>query len=144
MWELRTFAGWRDRNIAAMNPIVGWALAAAAVAAAWYSYGWQGLVLAATLIFFWLVLQFNRSLRVMKNAAGKPVGHVDSAVMFNAKLKPGMNLLEVITMTKSLGRRVSDEPEVWAWTDAGGVTVTLTLKAGKLERWELARPDAAQ
>ncbi len=122
-----------------MNPIVGWALAVAALFAGWQSYGWHGLVLAVTLIVFWLVLQFNRALRVMKNAASAPVGHVNSAVTLNSKLQTRMTMLQVVTLTRSLGRKVSAEPETWAWSDAGGATVTLVFGGGKLERWALSR-----
>ena len=127
-----------------MNTIVGWSLAVLAVAAGWWSYGWQGVVMAASLIVFWLLLQFSRTLRVMKSAGNAPIGEVDSAVMLNAKLKPGMPLMRVLTLTGSLGRRVSDSPEVWAWSDAYGASVALTLEAGKLTRWELTRPADAQ
>jgi len=134
----------RARNIAGMNPVVGWALAAAAFAAAWYSYRWPGLVLAVTVVVFWLLLQFNRALRMMKNAAHAPVGHIDSAVMFNAKLKPGMTMLQLVGLTKSLGRKLSDVPESWAWSDASGAAVTLTLEGGKLAQWTLTRTGAAE
>jgi len=124
-----------------MNPVLGWALAAAAAGVAWLSYGWQGAVFAVTLIAFWLLLQFNRALRVMKNAAGAPVGHIDSAVMLNAKLKPGMTMLQLVTLTKSLGRRVGDSPERWAWSDPGGSVVTVVVRDGKLQSWTLGRGD---
>lgn len=124
-----------------MNPVIGWILAALVVVTGWQSYGWQGLAFALTLIVFWLVLQFNRSIRVMKNASNAPVGHVDNAVMFNAKLKQGMPLLDVIAFTKSLGQKVSDAPESWRWSDEGGSSVTLVFDPqGKLKSWNLERP----
>ena len=125
-----------------MNPIIGWALAAAALAAGWQGYGWQGLVFSVTLIVFWLVLQFNRALRVMKNAANAPVGHVKSAVMLHSKLVRGMTLMQVVALTHSLGRKLTPEPETWAWSDAGGVSVTLVFGGGKLERWALDRAES--
>lgn len=125
-----------------MNPIVGWGLAALFAALAWHSYGWQGLLFAASATVFWLLLQFSRSLRVMKNAAAAPVGSVDSAVMLNARLKPGMTLLQVIALTKSLGRRLDEAGDAWAWTDAGGSTVELHFAAGRLTRFTLVRPEA--
>jgi hypothetical protein len=125
-----------------MNPIVGWALAAAALLAGWQSYGWHGLALAFTMIVFWLVLQFNRALRVMKNAAGAPVGHVKSAVMLHSQLQQGMTLMQVVAMTLSLGRKLKAEPETWAWSDASGATVTLEFTRGKLRHWALSREPA--
>lgn len=124
-----------------MSPWIGWGLAALFVALAWQQYGWQGLLFSVSAIVFWLLLQFNRSVRVMKNASGSPVGHVGSAVMLNARLKPGMTLLQVIALTKSLGRRLDEAGEAWAWEDEGGSRVTLHFSHGKLVRHELHRPE---
>jgi len=127
-----------------MNPILGWALAAVAVAAGWQGYGWPGVALAVSVIAFWLLMQFNRSLRVLRNAGSAPVGHVDSAVMLNAKLQAGMPMIKVVALTKSLGRRVSETPERWAWADEGGSEVVLDFERGLCQRWVLNRPaDAA-
>ena len=126
-----------------MNPILGWGLAALAVAVGWASYGWPGVALAFSVIVFWLLIQFSRSLRVLRNAGGKPIGHVDSAVMFNAKLRPGMPMLQVVALTKSLGRRVSESPERWAWADEGGAEVVLDFDKGQCLRWVLIRPAEA-
>ena len=130
-----------------MNPFLGWALAALAVAAGWQLFGWHGLLLGITLVVFWLVLQFNRSVRVMKNAAGSPIGHVDSAVMLNAKLGAGMQMLQVVTLTRSLGKRVDGgataDAEVFAWTDAGGAQVRVTFHGGRCQSWALQRPESA-
>jgi hypothetical protein len=123
-----------------MNPVVGWTLAAIAVAVGWSSWGWRGVVVAVTLIAFWLTLQFNRAVRVMRAAAAAPVGHVDSAVMLNAKLRSGMALWEVIALTRSLGQRVDATDEQFRWTDPGGVTVTLKLSRGRVSTWHLNRP----
>ena len=123
-----------------MNPIVGWVLAAVLLVAAWQGYGQKGLALGVTLIVFWLVLQLNRSIRVMRNAGSAPIGHVDSAVMLNAKLKAGMQMLQVLTLTKSLGRRVRPDADVYAWTDPGGSQVVVTFEGGRSKRWVLERP----
>lgn len=123
-----------------MNPFVGWALAALALAAGWRAYGMRGLALGASVIVFWLVLQFNRSLRAMRNAAHSPVGYVDSAVMLNAKLRTGMLLLQVVELTKSLGRRVAPEADVFAWADPGQAEVVVTFVKGRCQSWVLHRP----
>jgi hypothetical protein len=125
-----------------MNRLVGWILVAAVAALGWRLYGWPGLVMAATVAVFWLLLQFNRTLRVMKNAGRSPVGMVPSAVMLNARLKPGMTMLEMLQVSKSLGRQLADPPDTWEWADEGGAKVTATLAGAKLQSWQLTRPDS--
>jgi hypothetical protein len=115
-----------------------------ALVAGWFSYGWQGVVMVASVIVFWLLLQFSRALRAMKNAAQAPKGEVGSTVMLNAKLKAGMTLMQVITVTRSLGDHVSESPDTWAWRDAGDSRVTLVFEGGRLARWELVRPEQAE
>jgi len=126
-----------------MQPTLSWALAVAAVVVGYFGYGWRGLVLALTVIAFWLLLQFSRTLRVLRSAAQSPLGHVENAVMFNAKLCTGMRLPQVIALTRSLGRKVSDEPEVFGWRDGGGDEVELTFVNGRCTRWQLRRSSAA-
>jgi hypothetical protein len=136
------------REAVAMNPhtLIGWALALAALVVGWLSYGWQGLVLAVTVIVFWLLLQFNRAVRVLRIASANAVGHVANAVMLHAQLKPGMRLPEVLVLTRALGRKVAEDTdaasESWAWTDAGGDSVQLVLRHGRLVSWELQRAAA--
>ncbi|MEO7853009.1 MAG: hypothetical protein ABIR94_12255 [Rubrivivax sp.] len=126
-----------------MNERIGWALAAAATAAGFWVYGWRGVLLALSVVVFWLLLQFSRSLRVLKNAGSAPVGHVDSAVMLHSRLKAGMTLMQVVTLTRSLGQGVDvgEKPERWAWADASGARVELSLANGKLVEWQLLRND---
>ncbi|HJV61268.1 MAG TPA: hypothetical protein VJ743_10015 [Albitalea sp.] len=128
-----------------MNPLVGWGLAALLVAAGWQAYAWHGVALAVTAIAFWLVLQFNRTLRVMRDAAQTPLGYVDSAVMLNARLRRGMTMLQIVKLTGSLGRRLPDV-QAWSWSDAGGATVTAVLAGARLDHWQLLRAgeDAAR
>ena len=123
-----------------MNPWVGWGLAFVAVAAGWFSYGWQGVVLVVSVVAFWLLIQFNRSVRVMRDAAGSPVGQVPSAVMLQSRLRPGLPMLQIVKLTRSLGRHLSDTPETWAWHDAAGVEVQVVFERGRCARWVLNRP----
>jgi hypothetical protein len=126
------------------NALVGWGLAALAVAVGYLQWGWQGVVLAVTVIVFWLLLQFSRALRVLRNAGQSPVGAVPNAVMLHAKLQRGQRLPEILKITTSLGRKVTDDPETFEWRDAGGDVVRVELRAGRLERWTLQRAgDAA-
>jgi len=125
-----------------MKAWLGWGLAVLAVAVGYLSWGWRGVALAVTVTAFWLLLQFSRSLRVLRQAAGSPVGSVANAVMLHAKLHRGMNLPQVLKLTRSLGRRVADEPETWAWADAGGDEVQVILHDGRVSSWELQRAAA--
>lgn len=131
--------------------MIGWALAAAALVVGWLSYGWRGLVLALTVIAFWMLLQFSRTLRVLRGAAQSPLGQLDSAVMFNAKLHAGLRLPEVIALARSLGRKVgadvadvADEPEVFVWRDGGDDEVEVTFVNGRCTQWHLRRHGAAE
>ena len=136
---------------------IGWALAAAALVVGWQAYGWQGLVMAVSVIVFWLLLQFTRTMRVMRQASGRPIGSVTSAVMLQSKLHPGIPLLDVIKMTGSLGRRIADgpappptasrlkAPETYAWADPGGAEVQVLFgDDGKVVSWTFSRPTDAE
>ena len=123
-----------------MNAKLGWALAVLAVALGYVQYGWQGVVMAVSAVVFWLLMQFTRALRAMRTAGTAPVGSVASAVMLNAKLKTGQRLMDVITLTRSLGEKLSDEPETYRWADGAGVSVSVEFKQGRCVRWTLARP----
>ena len=126
-----------------MSAAWGWALAVVAIVLGWFQWGWQGVLLAISVVVFWLLLQFSRAMRVMRQAAGAPIGHVDSAVMLNAKLRAGMRLMEIIPLTRSLGQAVEGEPgvpETFTWTDTSGACVRVQLVGGRLRQWSLERP----
>jgi hypothetical protein len=124
-----------------VNPLLGWALAALFAFASWQAYGGPGLAMAASAIVFWLLLQFNRAVRVMKNAAAAPVGSIPSAVMFNAWLRRGVTMIRIVSHTRSLGRKVGAGDDDWVWTDAGGSSVSVHLERGRLVSWRLERPE---
>jgi hypothetical protein len=126
-----------------MNPWIGWTLAVLAIAIGYAQYGWKGAVLGVTMVVFWLLLQFSKAMRVMRGAAQAPVGRVESAVMLHSKLREGMRLLEILPLTRSLGRKVADEPETFEWTDASGASVRVEFVGGRCRRWSLARPPDA-
>jgi hypothetical protein len=124
------------------STVLGWGLVVAAVAAGYVGYGWKGVGLAFTVVVFWLLLQFSQSLRVLRIASARPVGTVPNAVMLNSRLAAGMRLPQVLKFTRSLGRRVADEPETWAWADEAGDEVQVQLAAGRITHWELKRKPA--
>jgi hypothetical protein len=113
------------------------------LAFAWRQYGWPGVAAVGGGLMMWLLLHITRLMTVMQRAAKRPIGFVDSAIMLNARLKPGATLMHVIAMTRSLGERLSaenEQPERYRWTDAGGSSVTATFGGGRLGAWELKRP----
>ncbi len=122
-------------------------IAAAAVlltAFAYRQYSWAGVAVAVGAMVMWLLLHLTRTMQVLRKAANQPMGFVASAVMLNARLQPGVTLLHVVGMTKSLGQQLSppdQQPEVFRWTDEGQSHVSCTFVGGKLSTWELVRPE---
>ena len=113
------------------------------LAVAWRSFGWPGIAAVGGGLVMWLLLHVTRLMTVMQRAAKRPIGSVASAVMLNAKLKPGATLLHVIAMTRSIGERLSaenEQPERYRWTDGSDSSVTATFASGKLTDWQLSRP----
>ena len=108
------------------------------------SAGWPGVAAVVGGLVMWALLHFTRLMNVMKKAANRPMGYVGSAVMLNARLKPGVNLMHVMAMTQSLGERLSAadvQPEVYRWTDGTQSHVTCEFRHGKLVKWTLVRPE---
>jgi hypothetical protein len=124
-----------------MNIWIGSVLALAALLIGGWLFSWQGVILALSGITFWLLMQFTRLMRVMKAATDAPIGHIESAVMLNAKLAMGMKMSDLIPLTRSLGKKLTDKPETYGWLDAGGVRVEVVLEGGKVARWTLLRPE---
>lgn len=125
-----------------MNTWIGSALALAALISGGLLYGWKGVILALTIVVFWLLLQFAKLMRIMRMASDAPVGHIESAVMLNAKLQAGMKLIELLPLTRSLGRKLSDAPETYGWIDPGGIQVEVVMAGGKVQSWSLVRPES--
>ena len=119
-------------------------VAGAATVVLGYVYsGWPGVALIVGALVMWLLLHFNRMMQVLKRAANRPIGYIESAVMLNAKLKPRATLMHVVAMTRSLGELRSpkdEQPEVYRWTDPGGSYVDCTFTGGKLVGHQLTRP----
>ena len=115
------------------------------VIAAHRSAGWPGVAAVVGGIIMWVLLHFTRLMSVMKKAADRPMGYVGSAVMLNARLAEGVNLMHVVAMTQALGEQLSAEgadPEIYRWTDGTRSHVTCEFRQGKLVKWTLERPPA--
>ena len=109
------------------------------------AYGWAGVAAVVGGLVMWALLHFTRLVNVMKKAAKRPIGYVGSAVMFNARLTEGVNLMHVVAMTQALGEQLSAEgadPEIYRWTDGTRSHVTCEFRQGKLVKWALERPAA--
>jgi hypothetical protein len=118
-------------------------LAVVVLAGAWRVGGAAGLVLVVSALVTWGLFHFTRVMRVLRSAAQRPLGRVESAVMLNAGLKKRASLLHVVAATQSLGERLSEkdaEPAIYRWSDAGGAHVTCEFANGKLVKWTLERP----
>ncbi len=126
-----------------MNPWVGWTLAAAAVLAGYWSYGLAGIVLGVTVVVFWLLLQFTRAMRVMRQAGAAPLGRVGSAVMLQSRLRPGLRMLDLLPLAGALGRKLGEDPasgsETFEWRDPSGARLVVELRHGRCTGWTLAR-----
>jgi hypothetical protein len=127
-----------------VNAALGWAIAAAGVVAGTLLYGWQGTLLALSVVVFWLLLQFSRALRTLRDAAQRPIGTVVSAIMFNTRVQRGQPLVQLVRMTGSLGERIAEVPETWRWRDSGGDAVVVELAAGRVSAWRLERAPSAR
>jgi hypothetical protein len=125
-----------------MKKHLEWALPLACVALGYAVWGWQGLVMALSLVVFWLLLQFSRAMRVMRTAGQAPVGTVPSAVMLHARLQTGLPLMKILTLTRSLGEKLTDEPETWRWRDGAGDSVRVVMRDGRCAEWALHRAAA--
>ncbi len=111
---------------------------------AWQAFEWAGIALALGGVVMWILLHFTRMVTILKKASDRPIGHVASAVMLNAKLQKGFTLMHVVAMTRSLGALMTEkdtQPEVYTWADTSQSVVTCTFVGGKLTEWALLRPE---
>lgn len=117
--------------------------AVAFVVYAFQRWGWPGVAGASGLLVMWVLMHFTRIMQILKRAANRPLGYVDSAVMLNAKLRSGMSLLHVLAMTRALGDQQSEkdqQPEVFRWKDNSDSWVDAIFVQGRLKSWTLTRP----
>jgi hypothetical protein len=113
--------------------------------ASFRAFGWWGFSLTSSGIIFWLLQHVTRLMTTMEKATERPVGTVDSAVMFHAALHPGMRLLNVIGVARSLGQLQSapnQQPEIFVWQDPANDKVECEFEQGRLVRYVLKRHTA--
>ncbi|WP_353233446.1 glycerate kinase [Diaphorobacter ruginosibacter] len=114
--------------------------------ASYNAWGWQGPITVLGGLVMWALLHYTRIMNVMQKANKSPIGYVGSAVMLNARLRPGVNLLHVIALTRALGERLTElgkDPEIYRWTDGTQSFVTCEFVNGRLVKWELTRPQTS-
>ena len=93
-------------------------------------------------IIFWLLQHVTRLMKTMESAAERPMGSLDNAVMFHAKLHRGQRLLNVIGLARSLGKLQTvkgEQPEIFAWQDEAGDRIECSFQEGRLTDWKLQR-----
>lgn len=135
-----------------MRPVLAWSLAAAGLLLATLLYGWQGSVVMLSFGVFWLLLQFNRTVRALRVAGGRPIGHVDSALNLLPRLRVGLPLADLLLQTRSLGHSAAwpaDElpaPEagetVYRWDGGDDRRLWISLQRGRVRRWCLRAAEA--
>ena len=107
------------------------------LAVAYRSYSWSGVVIALGAIVMYLLLHFTRTMQVLKRAADRPIGYVGSAVMLNAKLKPKVTLAACDCHDPrpgpALRTREEEQPEVFRWTDGGGLLGRRDIRERQIE-----------
>ena len=57
------------------------------LAAAFRTAGWPGVAAVGGGVLMWLLLHFTRLVAVVRRTADRPIGQVDSAVQFHARLE---------------------------------------------------------
>lgn len=117
------------------------------VAMSYRAYGLGGVAVALGGVVMWVLMHYTRLMQVLKRANNNPIGYVGSAVMLNAKLRPGVAMLHVLALTRALGEQLSpkdEQPEVFRWTDGSKSHVTAEFLNGKLVKWTLYRPPVSE
>ena len=117
------------------------------VAMSYRAYGLGGVAVALGGVVMWVLMHYTRLMQVLKRANNNPIGYVGSAVMLNAKLRPGVAMLHVLALTRALGEQLSpkdEQPEVFRWTDGSKSHVTAEFFNGRLVKWTLYRPPVSE
>jgi len=112
-------------------------LALGALIAGGWALGWPGVLMALTVIVFLLALQFTKLMRTMRRMQAAPLGQTPSCLMLNARLHPGLPLLQVLELAGSLGEAIDGG---YRWVDAGGDELRLRFDgSSRLLDWQFTR-----
>jgi len=126
-----------------MNHRIGWVLALVALVFGSWRYGWQGALLALTLIVFWLLLDFSRSMRVLRAASRRPVGQTASARQLHTRLKAGLTTVELVKLAGAVGEVVDPAVPVLRWRDDYGDAIEVRCPGGRAQTWLLSQASSA-
>jgi hypothetical protein len=127
-----------------MNHRIGWGLAVVALVFGGWRYGWQGVLVAVTVIAFWLLLDLTRSMRILRAAAERPVGQIASARQLHTRLKPGLTTVELVKLAGTVGEVIDPEVPVLRWSDAYGDAIEVRCPGGRASDWTLKSAEAGQ
>jgi hypothetical protein len=111
-----------------------------AVIYGWWAHGWEGLTIAVCLSAGWAWWQFQREQRLIKEAAARPAGQIESVVVMQAHLAHGMQMPEVVALAGCLGKKYSAQDE-WQWVDGTGNEIVVTFRRSVVVRWAVARAE---
>ena len=96
-------------------------------------------MLDVTEVEFWLQTQFSRSMRMRRQAKESPIGRVDDVVMLHSKPKPDLHLLDVMPLTRNLGKMVADVTDTFVRTDASDERLRVEFSQDRFNAFALKR-----
>ena len=103
--------------------------------------GWQGVIFAMVGVVGWIAWEMVQLTQLMKLAGAAPAGSVADAAALDAALRVGLPLQTLVERAGSLGQRLPGTEKAYAWQDARGHRVEVTLAKGRVAQWRLVRAD---
>jgi len=137
-------------HIIKQQPLVGRILVASFIVLASWLYGWQGFIASITFWVFWLILQFNQTVRMLKVLSERPAGVVSSVPKLANQLRKGMSMLEIVKHSQCLGAatNVPELPpqalmaeQIWQWRDSTGMQIKIYTYRECCLYWEVSQQE---